>query len=123
MGKILKAKKCKAKNSTIELFTPELLFLGESGQPYRGSVYIQIVISKKTLDLVSFKKYITSLRQKTMFVEESSKTIYKDLVKVLKHNKIKVTIDLTARGGIQSRIMYGDKIDLPNIKKPLVFQV
>lgn len=107
----------------VELSSPELLFLGESGQPYRGTLYVTYFNNGIILDMLSFKKFITSLRHKTFLFEDIAKYIHDSVIESLNSTSIvNVTIDLTARGGIQSRTMYGELNTNP-IKKPLVFQM
>jgi len=94
-------------NNDIELSSPELLFLAKSGQPYRGSVYVHYITGCVSIDLVSFKRFITSLREVTLTSEDIAQHIYKEINKVLNTESLNVTVYLTARGGIQQKISYG----------------
>ena len=107
--------------SRIEYFSPELLFLGSSGQPYRGKVYIRFISSGKTFNLLDFKKFITSLRHKTILSENIAKYIY-DEIKDHVGDNLGVIVDLTARGGIQQTIEYGKEFE-PRRQRNLFFQM
>lgn len=109
-------------DTTIQLMTPELLFLAQSGQPYRGTVYVEYISNGRALDLIYFKKYITSLRSKKMWCEDIASEIYKTIDKQIKNNTIGVVVDLTGRGGIQQTISYGKKI-IPERNKNKIFQI
>jgi len=116
-----------AENSTIEMMSPELLFLGKSGQPYRGTLYIHFVSAGRTIELPDFKKYITSLRNKVFMAEDISREIYKTLwlhigIGEGPKTKIGVVVDLTGRGGIQQTISHGEPFT-PNRNKNKIFQL
>ena len=107
--------------SYIELSSPELLWLGSSGQPYRGTLYIQYITNGKTVEMIDLKKYITSLRQETILLEDIAIHIYSDLVKCL-GTDLQVTVKTSPRGGISSTIRYGSNLgDVES--KPIVFGV
>jgi NADPH-dependent 7-cyano-7-deazaguanine reductase QueF len=106
----------------VELMSPELMFLGVSGQPYRGTLFVSYINKGVVLDMLSFKKFITSLRSEKFLFEEVAKIIYNKLNESLQDNDtLSVMVDLTARGGIQSRTSYG--VTHSFTKKPLVFNM
>ncbi|CAA6798804.1 MAG: Unknown protein [uncultured Sulfurovum sp.] len=107
--------------TNIEYSSKELLFLAQSGQPYRGTVYINFNSQGETFNLLDFKKYITSLRSVTMNSEDIAYTIYKKIEASISTNKLGIIVDITARGGIQQRISFGESF-LPVVKEN-VFQV
>ena len=109
------------KNSTIEYSSKELLFLAHSGQPYRGTLYVQFTSVGETFDLVTFKQYITSLRSVTMSAEDIAYTIYEKINNTIQSKNLGVVVDLTARGGIQQRIIYGEKFEA--VVKANIFQI
>jgi len=107
--------------TTIQYLTPELLFLSQSGQPYRGVVYISFSTIGESFDLVDFKKYITSLRSKTLLAEDIAFEIYNTIDSSIESKNLGVVVDLTARGGIQQRISYGSSFEV--IQKANIFQI
>ena len=109
------------KESTIEYHSKELLFLAQSGQPYRGSLTIRFISEGETFDLLTFKKYITSLRSVTLNAEDIAHTIYEKINNTIKSKNLGVVVDLTARGGIQQRICFGEFFE-PTVKNN-IFQV
>lgn len=109
----------------IELYSPELLFLGESGQPYRGSVVVRYINGANFIDILAFKKFITSLQNTTMKFEQSAATIHAWVSKSTQ-SKAFVSVALTARGGIQPSITFGDDLlsaPTPVHQRPLYFQI
>ena len=118
----MELRKTTAKEGTsIEYMSPELLFLAQSGQPYRGTLYIKFVSRGESVDLVDLKKYITSLRQVTLNSEDIAYEIYNTIVTSISADELGVVVDLTARGGIQQRIAFGCAFE--PIKKQTVFQL
>lgn len=107
--------------TTIEYASKELLFLAQSGQPYRGTVYIRFNSQGETFNLLDFKKYLTSLRSVTLNAEDIAHTFYQKIDESIKSNNLGIVVDLTARGGIQQRITFGEYF-LPIIKEN-IFQV
>ncbi|SFV50101.1 hypothetical protein MNB_SM-4-1284 [hydrothermal vent metagenome] len=105
----------------IEYSSKELLFLAKSGQPYRGSIYVKFTSLGETIDLVSFKKYITSLRDKTLNAEDIAYEIYESIKAVIKVNDLGIVVDLSARGGLQQRLSFGT--DFSPIMKNNIFQI
>jgi len=105
----------------IEYMTPELFFLGKSGQPYRGTVYIHFISEGKSIDLLDLKKYITSLRSCTFMAENIAYEIYSKVNMVLEVDTLGVIVDLSARGGIQQRIQFGENFE--PTKKQHIFQI
>lgn len=104
-----------AKESQIEYSSKELLFLAQSGQPYRGTVYINFFSVGETMNLLDLKSYITSLRSITLHAEDIAYTIYKKIENSISSNNLGVIVDLTARGGIQQRLSFGESF-VPVIK-------
>ncbi len=108
-------------NSVLEYTSPELLFLGHSGQPYRGTLYVKFLSKGETFDLRDFKHYITSLRQMTFNAEDIAYEIFETIDSCISVGNLGVVVDLSARGGIQQRISYGDSFT--PVKKTNIFQV
>jgi len=109
------------KDTVIEYSSKELLFLAKSGQPYRGSLYMKFTSLGETVDLVSFKKYITSLRDKTLNAEDIAYEIYETITSAINVNDLGIVVDLTARGGLQQRLSFGAEFT-PVIKNN-IFQI
>lgn len=107
--------------TTIQYMSHELLFLAQSGQPYRGTVYINFTSIGETFDLLDFKKYLTSLRDKKFNAEDIAFEIYEMIAKNIQTKNLGVLVDLTARGGLQQRLCYGTEF-MP-VKKENIFQV
>lgn len=115
-------RKVDAKEGTkIEYMSPELLFLAQSGQPYRGTLYVHFISKGESFNLIDFKKYITSLRSVTLTAENIAYEIYQMIQKNVDVEALGVIVDLTARGGIQQRISFGE--DFIPVKKQNIFQV
>ncbi len=108
-------------NTTIQYMSHELLFLAQSGQPYRGSVYVNFSSIGETFDLLDFKKYVTSLRDKKFNAEDIAYEIYETIAKSIQTENLGVIVDLTARGGIQQRVCYG--AEFVPVKKENIFQI
>lgn len=109
------------KDTVIEYSSKELLFLAKSGQPYRGSLYMKFTSLGETVDLVSFKKYITSLRDKTLNAEDIAYEIYETITTVINVNDLGIVVDLTARGGLQQRLSFG--AEFTPVSKNNIFQI
>ena len=109
------------KETNIEYSSKELLFLAQSGQPYRGTVYIHFVSKGETFNLLDFKKYLTSLRAVTLNSEDIAYTIYQKINAHIQSTNLGVIVDITARGGIQQRISFGEFFE--PIIKDNIFQV
>ena len=107
--------------SQIQFMSPELMFLGESGQPYRGTLYVNFVSQGESFDMRDFKTYLTSLRSATFNAEDIAYEICTKIAENVEVQELGVTVDLTARGGIQQRISYGVPFDV--VQKPNIFQV
>ena len=105
----------------IEYNSKELLFLAQSGQPYRGSLYVNFTSLGETIDLVAFKKYITSLRSVKLNAEDIAYEIYKTIKESIVVDDLGVVVDLSARGGLQQRLAYGKEFN-PIIKQN-IFQI
>jgi NADPH-dependent 7-cyano-7-deazaguanine reductase QueF len=109
------------KGSNIEYSSKELLFLAQSGQPYRGTLYINFTSTGETFDLLDFKKYLTSLRSVTLNAEDIAYTIYEKIKSSISTSNLGVIVYLTARGGIQQRLSFGEKFQ--PVHKQNIFQV
>ncbi len=109
------------KGTNIEYLSRELLFLAQSGQPYRGVVYVRFVSKGETFDLVDFKRYITSLRDTMFNSEDIAFSIYDKIDMSIKTKNLGVIVDITSRGGIQQRLSFG-KSFVPT-SKDNIFQV
>ena len=109
------------KGTTITFDSNELLFLGQSGQPYRGSLYVQFKSEGESFDLQSFKRYITSLRSLTFYSEDIAFEIYTTISESIKSAQLGVIVELTSRGGIAQRLSFGDSFEV--FKRNNIFQV
>lgn len=108
-------------STRVELSSHELLFLGESGQPYRGSVFVAFESVGESFDTVDFKRYLTSLRSRTFYAEESAYEIYSFINAAIKTKDLGVIVELGARGGITQRLAFGCTFS-PQ-KKNNIFQI
>ncbi len=108
-------------NTTIQYMSRELLFLAQSGQPYRGTLYINFTSLGETFDLRDFKKYLTSLRDKKFNAEDIAYEIYETIATSIQTKNLGIIVDLTARGGIQQRLCYGAEFHA--VQKENIFQV
>ena len=109
------------KETKITFSSKELLFLAQSGQPYRGSLYVQFQSLGESFDLLDFKKYITSLRSQTFYAEDIAYEIFTSIQKSINSKNLGVVVELTARGGIQQRLSFGFEIE--TVQKNNIFQV
>ena len=109
------------KGSHLEYNSHELLFLAQSGQPYRGSLYISFTSVGESFELRELKQYITSLRSKTFYAEDIAHEIYTTITNSIETDNLGVIVDLSARGGIQQRIRFGT--NFTPTQKPNIFQV
>jgi len=109
------------KGSDIQYWTPELLFLANSGQPYRGTLYINFTSVGEGFDMRDFKTYLTSLRSRHLNAEDIAYEIYTKIGDNVTTEALGVTVDLSARGGLQQRISYGTNFEV--VVKPTMFQV
>lgn len=107
--------------TNIEYMSPELLFLAQSGQPYRGTLYIHFTSKGESFNLMDFKKYITSLRAVTLNAENIAYEIFEKIQTNVNVDSLGVIVDLTARGGIQQRISFGTSF--APVKKQNIFQL
>ncbi|WP_457744812.1 hypothetical protein [Sulfurimonas sp.] len=108
-------------DTKVQYLSHELLFLAQSGQPYRGTLYVDFISLGETFNLQDFKKYITSLRDKTVNAEDIAYEIFHTINASIKTKDLGVVVDLTARGGIQQRICFGTEFNV--VKKENIFQV
>ena len=109
------------KETRVQYLSHELLFLAQSGQPYRGSLYVNFTSMGESFDLTDFKKYITSLRHTKLNAEDIAYEIFTTITKNIQTKDLGVVVDLTARGGIQQRISYGAEFNV--VQKENIFQV
>ena len=115
------AKVAVKEGTKIQYMSPELLFLAPSGQPYRGTLYVNFTSKGESFDLVDFKRYITSLRALTFHAENIAYEIFETIQSNVEVDSLGIIVDLTARGGIQQRIQFGTDFDM--IKKQTMFQM
>jgi len=108
------------KGSKIQYSSSELLFLAKSGQPYRGTFYINFTSKGEGFDMRDFKTYLTSLRSMSLNAEDIAYEIYTKILESVEVKDLGITVDLTARGGIQQRISFGADFDV--VQKPNMFQ-
>lgn len=92
--------------TTIEFNSSELLFLAHSGQPYRGKVQIQFKSTGESFNLLDFKRYLTSLRAKTLYSEDIAHEIYTTINNSIKSQNLEVIVELTPRGGIRQKLSF-----------------
>jgi len=109
------------KDTQVQYSSNELLFLAQSGQPYRGSLYIQFTSIGESFDTLSLKLYITSLRSKKFYSEDIAHEIYSTIEESIQCENLGVVVDLSARGGLQQRVSFGTSF-LP-VKKENIFQI
>ena len=109
------------KGSKIQYSSSELLFLAKSGQPYRGTLYINFTSKGEGFDMRDFKTYLTSLRSMSLNAEDIAYEIYTKVAESVTVKDLGIIVDLTARGGIQQRISFGADFDV--VQKPNMFQV
>ncbi|MEA1982210.1 MAG: hypothetical protein U9N39_01595 [Campylobacterota bacterium] len=109
------------KGTRVEFNSNELLFLGKSGQPYRGSLYVKFESLGESFDTVDFKRYITSLRSSTLNAEDIAYEIYSKIQSSINTKSLGVVVDLSARGGIAQRLSYGSEFVVT--QKNNIFQV
>lgn len=109
------------KDTKVEYLSHELLFLAQSGQPYRGTLYVKFTSVGETFNLLDFKKYITTLRDTKLNAEDIAYQIFTTISKNITTKDLGVVVDLTARGGIQQRISYGAEFSVTH--KENIFQV
>jgi len=107
--------------SRIEYSSPELLFLGHSGQPYRGSFFVRFTSKGEGFDLRDFKRYITSLRAQTCYAEDIAHEIFSTISNAITVDDLGIVVDITARGGIRQRVSFGEAF-IPT-KKAVMFQM
>ena len=107
--------------SHLEYSSNELLFLAQSGQPYRGTLYISFTSIGEGFELRGFKEYLTSLRSQTFYAEDIAHEIYTTITESIQAEKLGVVVDLSARGGIQQRIRFG--ADFTPTQKKNIFQI
>jgi len=105
----------------IQYLSRELLFLAKSGQPYRGTLYVNFTSLGETIDLVAFKKYITSLRSVHLNAEDIAFEIHSTINNSIKTDNLGVMVDLSARGGLQQRLAYGEAFEV--VVKKNIFQI
>lgn len=105
----------------VEFSSNELLFLAQSGQPYRGSLYVSFESLGESFDLRDFKSYVTTLRSQTLSAEDIAFEIYSKIDGVIESKNLGVVVELSARGGISQRLSYGHEFE-PK-KKNNIFQV
>lgn len=109
------------KGTRVEFSSNELLFLARSGQPYRGSLYVKFESKGESFDLVDFKRYITSLRSRTLNSEDIAYEIYSKIEHSIDSKNLGVVVDLSARGGLQQRLSFGSEFEVT--LKNNIFQV
>lgn len=73
-----------------------------SGLPDLGTVIIEYVPAKSCVELKSLKYYYMSYRNVGLYQEAVIARIYKDLDKVLKPQRMKITVTYQTRGGIDT---------------------
>jgi len=80
-----------------------------SGLPDIGRVIIEYYPDGgKIVELKSLKYYFVSFRNVGIYQEEVTKRIYEDLRKLLKTDRLKVTVVYNIRGGIKTTTQMGD---------------
>ena len=108
-------------DTKIQYMSPELLFLAPSGQPYRGTLYVNFTSKAESFDLIDFKQYITSLRAVTLNAENIAYEIFETIQSNVDVASLGIIVDLTARGGIQQRIQFGTNFEV--VQKQMMFQI
>jgi len=108
-------------DTRVEFSSHELLFLAQSGQPYRGSLYISFLSVGESFDTVDFKRYITSLRSKVLNAEDIAYEIYSKIDSAIESEELGVVVELSARGGIAQRLSFGRPVQIQ--RKNNIFQI
>ena len=80
-----------------------------SGLPDIGRVVIEYYPDGgKIVELKSLKYYFVSFRNVGIYQEEATKRIYEDLKRLLKTDRLRVTVVYNVRGGIKTTTQMGD---------------
>jgi len=76
-----------------------------TGLPDFGCITVRYSPDKKIVELKSFKYYLLQYRNVGIFYEHVVNRILDDLVSIIKPKKMSVEGEVTARGGVTSRVI------------------
>ena len=105
----LKVFKFNSKKQYIKIYTKEFIAVCPfSGLPDVAKIKIEYYPEGSlALELKSLKYYLISFKNVGIYQEEVTKIIYKDLKKVLKTDKIRITTKYNVRGGLYTTCVEG----------------
>ena len=105
----LKVFKFNSKKQYIKIYTKEFIAVCPfSGLPDIAKIKIEYYPEGSlALELKSLKYYLISFKNVGIYQEEVTKRIYKDLKKVLKTDKIRITTKYNVRGGLYTTCVEG----------------
>lgn len=105
----LKVFKFNSKKQYIKIYTKEFIAVCPfSGLPDVAKIKIEYYPEGSlALELKSLKYYLISFKNVGIYQEEVTKRIYKDLKKVLKTDKIRITTKYNVRGGLYTTCVEG----------------
>lgn len=87
-----------------------------SGFPDFWTLHIWYVPCTKIVELKSLKLYLNGYRDRAVYHEELPHLILRDLCEILKPDYLKIVLDYTRRGNIQTDVIVESKT--PNYKGP-----
>lgn len=94
-----------SRDYTIEIVAPEFTSVCPlTGQPDFGTIVLRYTPDQKCVELKSYKFYLQSFRNRGIFYENVTNSIFDDLVTVLQPRHLVLTAKFTPRGGISSVI-------------------
>jgi len=89
------------------IITPEVTFFGFPTQPDYAIITIEVIPDKLAIELKSVKQYLMQFRDKHISYERLLNTIYNDFDFIYKPKLLKIRLEMTPRGGIQSIVEKG----------------
>jgi 7-cyano-7-deazaguanine reductase len=88
----------------IKIKVPEMTFLGVSGQPDFGTIYLTVYPKKHVIELKAMKQYIYQLRDVVVSYERLINIVYDHLMEVYKPERMRIVMICNPRGGISSKL-------------------
>ena len=106
----LKVFKFKSENQYIKIQTKEFIAVCPfSGLPDIAKIKIEYYPKGGVaLELKALKYYLISYKNVGIYQEEVTKTIYNDLIDILKTKKVKISSKYNVRGGLHTTCTEGD---------------
>lgn len=92
------------KGYEIKIKNPEITFLGAAGQPDFATAYIMFYPRDTVIELRSLKRYFYQFRTRIISYERLINVIFADLMTTYRPIRLRIMIELFARGGISSRL-------------------